>query len=235
MSWADDLVEYAQGNLDERVLEALWGRGVSSEPNQIKEFKLGYLNGVLPAGVDPAFRDWAHGGEKLRDSFVLPLTNALGVVTGFQFRSVEQSSKGYLDYFLVRDELVLFGLGQAIPHIWDTESVCIVEGAFDLFPTQRVLPYTVSTITAKITEQLLRWLFRLVHKVYLFYDADSTGRSACREFSIEYRSDFDHLQILDYPRGVLLPSGKPVKDPANLWEAWGDERFESYIMNQVRE
>lgn len=233
MSWADGLVEYAQGNLDERVRDALYGRGVS--PEQIVEFKLGYLNGVLPSGVDPEFSQWAHRGEKLKDSYVLPLTNVLGTVSGFQFRSVDQSNKGYLDYFLVRDELVLFGLGQAIPHIWSTESICIVEGAFDLFPTQIVLPYTVSTITAKVTEQLLRWLFRLVHKVYMFYDADSTGRSACREFSNEYRSDFSHLQILDYPRGVTLLNGKPVKDPANLWEAWGDDRFKSYIMSQIGE
>lgn len=235
MSWADNLVEYAQGNLDERVIESLWGRGVSSEPDQIKEFKLGYLNGVLPAGVDPNFSEWAHGGDKLKDSYVLPLTNPLGVVTGFQFRSVDQANKGYLDYFLVRDEPVLFGLGQAIPHIWSTETACVVEGAFDLFPVQRVLPYTFSTITSKVTDILLRWLFRLVHKVYLFYDADSSGRSACREFVNEFHSDFGHLQILDYPRGITLPSGKPVKDPANLWEAWGDDRLESYIMNQIRE
>jgi DNA primase len=235
MSWADDLVSYAQGNLDDRVYEALWSRGVSSEPDQIKEFKLGYLNGTLPAGVDPAFSDWAHGGKKLKDSFVLPLTNPLGMVMGFQFRSVDQSNKGYLDYFLVRDEPVLFGLSQAIPHLWSTGSVCIVEGAFDLFPVQRVFPYTISTMTARITESLLRWLFRLVHKVYLFYDADSTGRSACREFTGEYRSDFEHLQTLDYPRGVILPNGKPVKDPGNLWEAWGDDQLKLYLMNQIRE
>jgi DNA primase len=233
MSWADDLVDYAQGNLDERVQEALWCRGVS--PAQILEFKLGHLDGILPSGVPPAFREWAHDGSKLKDSYVLPLTNPLGVVSGFQFRSVTKSNKGYLDYFLVRDEPVLFGLGQAIPHIWSMDSVCVVEGAFDLFPVQRVLPYTISTITAKVTEDLLRWLFRLVRKVYLFYDADSTGRSACREFAREYHPDFDLVQVMEYPRGVTLSNGKPVKDPADLWEAWGDDLLGPYIRNQITE
>lgn len=233
MSWADDLIDFAQGNLDDRVQEALWCRGAS--PEQIAEFKIGYLDGVLPSGVPQAFKEWSHDGSKLKASYVLPLTNPLGVVSGFQFRSVDKSNKGYLDYFLVRDEPVLFGLGQAIPHMWSSDSACVVEGAFDLFPVQRVLPYTISTITAKVTDDLLRWLFRLVRKVYLFYDADSTGRSACREFTKEYHLDFDHLQIMEYPRGVTLSNGKPVKDPADLWEAWGDDRLGPYIRNQITE
>lgn len=233
MSWADDLVVYAQGNLDERVQEALWCRGAS--PEQIIDFGLGYLNGVLPPGMPAEFREWAHDGGKLKDSYVLPLTNPLGVISGFQFRAVEKSNKGYLDYFLVRDEPVLFGLGQAVPHMWSTDSACVVEGAFDLFPVQRVLPFTVSTITAKITDQLLRWLTRLVRKVYLFYDADSTGRSACREFVREYHSDFDHLYIMEYPRGVITSNGKFVKDPGDLWEAWGDDTLGSYIRDQLTE
>lgn len=233
MSWVDDLVRYAQGNLDDRVLEALWSRGAS--PEQIIEFSLGYLNGVLPSGMPTEFREWSHDGAKLKDSYVLPLTNPLGAVSGFQFRSVEKSNKGYLDYFLVRDEPVLFGLGQAVPHMWGSDSVCVVEGAFDLFPVQRVLPYTVSTITAKVTDILLRWLFRLVRKVYLFYDADSTGRSACREFVREHQPDFEHLQVMEYPRGVTLPNGKLVKDPADLWEVWGDDLLGPYIRNQITE
>jgi DNA primase len=233
MSWADDLVKYAQSNLDDRVLESLWCRGVSSE--QITEFNLGFLDGVLPEGMPVEFREWAHEGNKLKDSYVLPLTNPLGVVSGFQFRSVDKSNKGYLDYFLVRDEPVLFGLGQAVPHMWSSDSACVVEGAFDLFPVQRVLPFSISTITAKVTDILLRWLFRLVHKVYLFYDADSTGRSACREFVREHRSDFEHLHVMEYPRGVTLSNGKLVKDPADLWEAWGDDLLGPYLLNQITE
>ena len=196
---------------------------------------MGYLDGVLPPGMPVEFREWSHDGNKLKDSYVLPLTNPLGVVSGFQFRSVDKTTKGYLDYFLVRDEPVLFGLGQAIPHMWSSDSACVVEGVFDLFPVQRVLPYTVSTITAKVTDLMLRWLFRLVHKVYLFYDADSTGRSACWEFVKEHRSEFELLHVMEYPRGVILSNGKPVKDPADLWEAWGDDTLGPYIRGQITE
>lgn len=231
MSWADDFIAFSQQNIDESVSEALYGRGLS--PEQILEFKLGFIEGSFPSGIDPKFVQWAKG-NKLKDSFVLPLTNSLSEVLGFQFRSIDKSKKGYLDYFLSKDEPVLFGLGQAVPHIWSSESICVVEGAFDLFPVQRVLPYTVGTITAKITAEFLRWVFRLVRKVYLFYDADKTGREACWSFVGEHRTDFDRLQVMEYPRGVTL-YGKFVKDPADLWEAWGDDRLKQHILKQVME
>lgn len=234
MSWLSDLVTHSQGNLNDRVHEALWDRGVSAK--QILDFQIGYLNGVLPNVEAPKeFVEWSDGGKKLRDSYVLPLTNPRGEILGVQFRSVDRSNKGYLDYFLRRDEPALFGLGQAVPHMRSTSSVCIVEGAFDLFPVQRVLPFTIGTITAQVTDLLLRWLIRLVTKVYLFYDADSVGRTACRDFTFAHRSKFDHLQSLEYPRGVTLANGKFVKDPADLWEALGDDRLKPHLINQIRE
>jgi DNA primase len=166
------------------------------------------------------------------DSYVLPLTNPLGETLGVQFRSVERGTQGYLDFFLTRSEPVLLGLGQALPHIWKTEAICIVEGGFDLFPVQRVFPFTVPTLTAKVNEVLLRWLQRLARKVILFYDADTAGRTASLDFIKENGSKFK-VTSLEYPRGVRLSNGKPIKDPADLWEAWGDDRVSDYLRKQV--
>ena len=234
MAWLDDFTFYSHDNLDERVRESLWGRGVSEE--QIDAFRLGCVDGVLPSQIEfpDEFREWSHRGQKLADSYVLPLTNPLGEILGVQFRSVERGNRGYLDFFLTRSEPVLLGLAQAMPYIWDTGTICIVEGGFDLFPVQRVFPFTVPTLTSKVNDVLLRWLHRLVQRVVLFYDADSAGRSASFDFIKEHGSGFD-VRPLEYPRGVRLPNGKPVKDPADLWEAWGDDKLAEYLKAQISE
>src|SRR4051812_13467368 len=96
-------------------------RGASD--SQIETFQLGYLNRELPAGLPNHFLEWARGGEKLDDVFVLPLTNTLGEISGLQFRHVDRERAGYMDYFVDRKETVLFGLGQAVASMWATRSV----------------------------------------------------------------------------------------------------------------
>jgi len=234
MGWLNDFVLWCHGNLDERVRESLWARGVSEE--QIATFQLGYINSSLPPEIEIVsdFREWSKEGSKIIDSFVLPLTNPLGDVLGVQFRSVERDNRGYLDYFLTRSEPALLGLGQAIPHVWESSCICIVEGGFDLFPVQRVFPFTVPTLTSKVSDVLLRWLYRLVECVYIFYDSDSAGRKASADFVRDHGLEFKIKPIM-YPRGVVLPTGKLVKDPADLWEAWGDDKLRAYLQAQISE
>jgi len=71
--------------------------------------------------------------------------------------------------------------------------------------------------------------------VYLFYDADSTGRRSSWDFVGEHRTDFELLRVMEYPRGVTTLSGKFVKDPGDLWEVWGDDKLRPYIMQQIME
>lgn len=233
MGWIDEFVSFSRGNLDERVLDALWTRGVSSE--QIELFQIGYVNKELPDIQLPSgFLKQFNQGGNLEDSYVLPLTNTSGDILGLQLRPVDRSIKKYSDYFLTEAEPVLFGLGQSMPHIWETGSACIVEGGFDLFPVQRVLPFSFSTITSKVRGDLLRWLTRLVRKLYLFYDADSSGLRASSDFLRDHGSKVGLVKVLEYPRGVTLNS-KPVKDPADLWEAWGDDKLGPYLLEQISE
>ncbi len=233
MVWVDDFVSFSRGNLDERVLEALWARGVSSD--QIELFQIGHIDRKLPnTQIPSSFLEQFKNGESLEDSYVFPLTNTAGEVRGLQFRPVDRSIKKYSDYFLTESEPILFGLGQSMQHIWETESACIVEGCFDFFPVQRILPFSFSTITSKVREDLLRWLIRLVRKLYLFYDADPSGLKASNDFLSEHGSKVELVKVLEYPRGVTL-NGRPVKDPADLWEAWGDDKLGPYILEQISE
>lgn len=226
MRWLDEIVAFAHGNLGERELEALWTRGVSDE--QIEAYKIGYLVGLPSALSNPKeFSSW-WAGMKLEDVFVFPLTNALGQVKGLQFRHVRREFAGYQDYLPVKDEPAYFGLAQAMPHVWKTRTICLVEGVFDLFPIQRVIPNTVPTMTASVTTAFLRFLKRSVTEIWFCYDMDKTGRDGTFDFIKEHRSEFERIKAPQLPR-LVMPNGKFTKDPSDLWELLGDERLGVYL------
>lgn len=228
MTWVNTLAEFAQANLSgSRELDALYARGVSD--SQILDYRLGYLDRTLPPlkGAD-AFLKWSYQGGKLEDCFVLPLTNSLGQVKGFQFRRVPREASGYTDYFASKDEPVFFGLSQAMPHLWKGEPVCFVEGAFDLFPMQRVFPATVATLTSKVSGGLANLMRRVTDQVIMGYDDDGPGKHGTHIFVKEYRQEFHKILTPAYPT-VFLPTGKKAKDPSEFWEAMGDQAFGVYI------
>lgn len=227
MSWLDTLAEFAQSNLGDREREALWTRGCTDE--QIDQFSIGYLDTELPELEDTTeFLEWCWKGRRLDDVFVFPLTNTLGQIRGFQFRHVERERTGYMDFIPYEDELVLFGLSQAMPHVWKSQSIFTVEGVFDLFPIQRCRPDILATLTARISQQLVRVFRRLVDEVWLGYDMDDPGRKACADF-VKYHGRKFRTHVVNYPRVARLDGKGLTKDPNEVWEAWGDRRFGVFI------
>lgn len=225
--WLEDFVQAASAQLDDEVRDALYARGVTDE--QIADYRIGYVDRKLPeVGYPEPFSKWAFGGDKLDSMYVLPLTNALGEVKGLQFRHVEQERKGYTEYIPEKGEAVLFGLGQAIPRVWESRRVLLVEGAFDVFPMQRHFPEVVATLTAHLLDALVRVLRRLeVRDIWLAYDKDQTGRESTEKVQKLYGSDFQ-LHPLSFPQ-VKMADGKLTKDPSGLWEAWGETKFRESI------
>lgn len=223
MSWMLGLVEFAASRVEERVRDALHARGVSDE--QIARYRLGYLSGGLPEDVPDDFRGWARG--KIDDVFLLPLTNTLGEVRGFQVRAIGGGQSRYQTYLPDKREPCLFGLGEAVLAMWETRSVFIVEGAFDVFPIQRAFPAVVATLTARTSAGFARVLRRLVNRVWVGYDEDIPGRRGCSEFVRDHGRDFE-VYIVSYPK---LDT---VKDPGDLWEAWGDSRLVPWIQELTK-
>ncbi len=227
MTWLDEFVHLCQQNLKERddVREEYWSRGV--DDNQIDRYRLGYVN-TLPSLVPQAFVEWSREGERTNHSYVLPLTNSLREIQGFQFRSVDREKSGYMNYFATETEPVYFGLGEACPEIFRTERVVLVEGAFDLFPIQRVTPEVVATLTAKTTKPFARLLKRLAKRVYLSYDRDEAGKRGLANFIREHGPSFEEVSDIDYPE-IRLINGKLAKDPSDIWEAWGDDQLGAFL------
>ena len=233
MQWLETLVAEAQEQLGDRERTALWTRGMSDE--QIFAYKVGYLDKYLPVAEYPThFLEW-WADQPREDVFVFPMTNTLGHLRGLQLRSVDPALKGYTDYIADKEEPVLFGLAQAVPHIWTTETICLVEGVFDLCPLQRIHPFTVATLHAGVPRNFWRTLRRLVRHIWLFYDADATGRKVSFEILREHRDQFE-VKIFDYPK--VPYKNRQVKDLGELWEVWGDARLgvflrERYQLNQM--
>lgn len=214
--------------MPDRARETLWGRGVSDE--QIEAFGIGYIGQELPGILLPEpFVKWA--SDKLDDCFVLPITNAIGEIRGLQFRHVERGRSGYMDFLPEQEEAVGFGLAQAMESVWKSEEVVLVEGGFDLLPIQRVKPAVVATLTARVTEPFVRLLRRLVRRVWIGYDNDSTGNRAYQRFLNQHGRDFDIRRLL-YPKSLF--GGKAAKDPGDLWEAWGDTRLKQFLQTAMR-
>lgn len=227
MQWLETLVQFASESLGEEQREALWGRGVTDE--QISDFRIGYVDRKLPplAGAD-GFLEWSERGNRLRDMFVFPLTNTLGQVKGLQFRHVDRGMKGYRDYMPYEDEPLTFGLGQAVPHIWETGTVILVEGTYDMFPVQRVMPNVIPMLTAGVSETWVRLFRRFVEEVWVAFDADNAGRRGAQSFQREHGRTF-RTNIIDFPQ-IPMPDGQgKTKDPSDLWEAWGDAQFGVFL------
>lgn len=230
MTWLEQLVQHAQENLSgDRELEALWSRGVSDE--QVQEFQLGYLeNGFPKLDYPKEFSAWfSFNKSRLVDILVIPLTNSLGQIRGLQFRSICRDVKGYLDYIPLNDEPIFFGLGQAMPHIWKSDTICLVEGVFDHLPVQRIFPNTVPTLTSSVSTTFFRFLKRNVKNIWFLYDMDHAGIKGVLEFLSNYKTEFDSILHPQIPRVKTL-SGKYCKDPGELWESLGDSKLRDLLV-----
>lgn len=227
MNWLSALVQYASSQVDDPVLESLNSRGVSDE--QVRHFQIGALDQNLPdLEYPPEFLEWCQGGRKLDKVLVFPLTNVLGEIHGVQFRYQDRERKGYMDYFSSeKGEAVLFGLREAIPHLWRTGTVFLVEGVFDHLPAQRHVPVTLPTLTARVPESVLWLLKRVCKRVVFGYDFDNTGKAGVEWFRKHHKRDFD-IEALKNPN-LTMSNGKMAKDIGDLWELKGDAWLGSFL------
>lgn len=226
MDWIEELTSFAHGQLEDAELEVLWGRGVSDE--QIALYRIGVMRGVLPPmdGAD-RFLEWSANGSRLVDMFCLPMTNTRNQVRGLQFRYVNREKKGYKNYVIEDGDPALFGLGQAMPHVWDTGCIAIVEGAFDLFPLQRWQPGVIATMTAMVSSDLVRILRRTATEVWTVYDSDKQGVKGAHDFQKEHGDAF-RVRDIQMPK-VRKVTGEQSKDPSDVWEVFGDAKFQNLL------
>jgi DNA primase len=110
--------------------------------------------------------------------------------------------------------------------MWDGANVWVVEGLFDMFAMEWVIPerdVVLSSIRAAMTRWHIEFLRRFHSKVYMTYDRDETGRrgiqgyvddSGKRKMGAMDILRKEGLECVDVPyRGG--------KDPGELWDKYG--------------
>lgn len=207
------------------AIEYLISRGVTAE--QIKSFNLGYIPpDKWPPYIDPKeaspaeahYLEKSYKGALLKGKLIFPQTNALGMITALQARTPDAGKKDYWKYYTQRAgvDAVFFGTSLAMPHIWETREVYLVEGIFDIFPTQRVFPNTLCAGTAHLDENQIKFLLRHVDDVHIMFDNDTQGRRFFDSFYHKHKRDFKYIHQVGYAG----------KDLAESWERLGEEGFQ---------
>lgn len=157
---------------------------------------------------------------------VFPIRNALGQPIGLVTRPLPSpdpdQKRTYQQFYLYADDRFpyLYGLDQAMPEIWRTRQVVIVEGVFDYLALRTVAPNTVAILTAGVPNSARRFFKRYVKRVWSVLDMDAAGRFgsyrlAGLEPPVEVRPEGwqPGRPILPEGYSVRIVSYDGVKDP----------------------
>ncbi|HMB31064.1 MAG TPA: toprim domain-containing protein, partial [Desulfohalobiaceae bacterium] len=202
-------------------LDYLSSRGVSEE--EIKKYKIGFsrIVGVPDDGSEERarFMEESWKGRKFENSIVFPVMNSLGYVIGLIGRSLDTKIFKVFVTEKAKHDGFFLGLYHALPYIYKSGRVFVVEGAFDWLALSKVLPNTVSSVTAGIYPNqynLLRWY---CGNIVTVFDSDEAGR---------YAADMASRKsgVLDMKLGY--------KDPAKCFESLGFNQFNRVIHNKVK-
>lgn len=178
----------------------------------IREARVGVLTSEIAEAAPAAFQKWA---ERLGCPAILfPLTNLLNEVRGFQGRRIHEK---HYTIFSLDEETAVFGLGLAWPSIARDHKITLVEGPFDWAVIKPHIPTVVSTLTARLPENLQALLPRIgVQEVDVLWDKDAAGDRGRAQ--IRQKLPDMQLRFLDLP-AVRKDNGAWIKDPGELFEA----------------
>lgn len=210
----------------------LRGRGVTD--SQICEFGIGIGPDVVWA---PKKLRETPDGKKFNRQFkgsmegqlTFPIYNPMGKLRGVETRLWEETkTRKYSQYWLSswKEDAVFLGLPNALPAIWETGTVFLVEGVFDFFVVQRVFPNTICPLAARVMRTQHRFLLRWCRHVVFMFDSDEKGREFMDEALDRYNRSVSE--------GFVAHSLKyPAKDPGQLYQNWGFDRFERFLKRQA--
>ena len=176
----------------------------------------------------------ARGNDYFPQRLLFPLADARGRIVGFQARKLRDDDPLRGKYVnspegeLFHKSAILYGLNLARPAIAKQERAVVVEGNTDVIALRQAgLEPVVASMGTALTEQQLKELQRLTHRLYLCFDADAAGEAATlRGMELAADRGFD-IRI------VTLPPGKdPADDPERFQDRLADA--ESYAFYRVR-
>ncbi|MEZ5359522.1 MAG: DNA primase [Candidatus Zixiibacteriota bacterium] len=243
--------EYFQKNLSDRrykdkIAKYLYTtRGLNEE--SVKHFQIGLatddwqglldyakkkdikIDELTEAGLVSKSQRTGDYYDRFRMRLMMPIFNITGKVIAFGGRTLKKGEPAkYVnspETSLYNKSFILYGLNFAKQAIREAGSVIIVEGYFDLISMfQAGIHNVVAVSGTAFTPQQARLLSRFATKAYLFFDADSAGRSAALR-SIE---NFFNAGI-----EPLIVSSPPGQDPDSYVRENGPEAVYKLLENAV--
>ena len=165
----------------------------------------------------------------MEGQLTFPIYNQVGKLRGVETRMWEETEKRkYSQYWLSswKEDAAFLGMPAAIPSIWETGTVFLVEGVFDFFAVQRVFPNTLCPLAAKLMWTQQKFLQRWCRNVVFMFDTDAKGR----EFT---GKALDRYNVADSEGFMAHRLIYPAKDPSELYQKWGFPRFDRYLKQQA--
>lgn len=173
-----------------------------------------------PAPCKDFRKRYGEYGGALRGCLVTPFCSPSGKVVGFEARRTDP--KWLSDYRIMPDSRwmpIWLGTQGATEKLWAGGAAWIVEGLFDLFAMEWVVPegdVVLSSVRAALSFPHVQYLRRFAKYVHMVYDEDSAGRAGSAKA----------LKLLGQAgvpcRTVRFWGGK---DPGELWDHGGEERL----------
>lgn len=228
MNWLETAL--AGCTLTDDVRGYLLGR--AARPETISG--LGLTTWSCPADPLPSddFRSrYGAHGEDLAGHLITPLWSPRGVVLGFEARRID---KKVISRFLLPEaawQPIFFGMKTAMPKLWAGGCVWLVEGQFDQYPLEWVVPTgdaVMGVCRAKLGDKQVEFLGRFRPPMTnMALDNDEAGRKGT--FGWVDAEGKRHHGALDRLKRANLPGqDRPYsggKDPGVLWDAGGVERL----------
>lgn len=175
--------------------------------------------------------------EQMRGRLVFPHLSGQGRLLGVDFRSC-QGSKRISRYNLPEAAWVpsFVGLNPSVmDRIWKGVEIWLVEGVFDLFALDWVVPSTSIILgcgRAGLNQLQFAFLDRFcdrTHPIYVCFDEDPPGRKGVEGFTHQETGQFfqgvrDRLRFKGFQ--VVDVRYRGGKDPGEIWDRSGREGLE---------
>lgn len=180
---------------------------------------------------DPIFNERYNSKDypnRLKECFCTPYYSITGEIIGFEARKFKY--KWVTDFRLSPHiNFCTYWLGadlRSMEKLWAGGKIWIVEGLFDLFALDWVIPESdvvVAAVQSKLTDSHLEFLRRFASFVNLAFDMDAPGRRGVYKAAPLLRKLGVPNRVIDYG---------PGKDPGEIWDRGGVRELKEVFLQQ---